>query len=118
MPVKFCGGHLQHIFGANEDGEWSEDELKKKIRDEFRELAGIYFKLKSIELEEKEEGVATYVKPEIVYKEITDEEKLEFPLEVVAGKATLWQDTKISIEEIRGLWVKEHPEYQSTQIYV
>lgn len=112
LPVKFCGGHLQHIFGTNEDGEWSEDELKKKIRDEFRELAGIYFKLKSIELEEKEEGVATYVKPEIVYKEITDEEKLEFPLEVVAGKATLWQDTKISIEEIRGLWVKEHPEYQ------
>ena len=112
LPVKFCGGHLQHVFGADEEGEWSEDELKKKIREEFRELAGIYFKLKTIELEEKEEGVSTYVKPEIVYKEITDEEKLEFPLEVIAGKDTLWQDTKISIEEIRSLWVKEHPEYQ------
>ena len=89
LPVKFCGGHLQHVFGADEEGEWSEDELKKKIREEFRELAGIYFKLKTIELEEKEEGVSTYVKPEIVYKEITDEEKLEFPLEVIAGKDTL-----------------------------
>lgn len=111
LPVKFCGGHLQHIFGAGESGKWSEDELKQNIREKFRELSGVYFKLKVIDLKEKEEGITTYVKPEIVFKEVDKDAELKFPLEVIAGEHTLWQDTEISLDEIRGLWIQAHPEY-------
>lgn len=62
-------------------------------------------------VEEKEEGIETYIRPEIMYKEFTNEDKLEFPLEVAAGTESLWLDTKMSLDEIRALWVEAHPEY-------
>lgn len=112
LPIKFCNGHLQHIFKDEENSTWSEDKLKQKIREQFRELSGIFFKIKTLDLNEKVEGIATYVIPEISYKETTDDEVLEFPLEVVAGDYSLWQDAQVSMEEIRSLWVQKHPEYQ------
>ena len=38
-------------------GTWSEDTLKKNIRSTFRELAGIFFKISVMNVEEKEEGI-------------------------------------------------------------
>lgn len=111
LPIQFCGGHLRKVFTDEKETAWSEDTLKTKIRSTFRELAGIYFKLVVLNVEEKSENIHTYVRPEILYSEFKHEEKLEFPLEVVAGEAALWVDTKISLEEIQKLWVQEHPEY-------
>lgn len=111
LPVQFCGGHLREIFTDEKETAWSEEKLKSEIRGAFKELAGIYFKLVVLDIKEKAENINTYVKPEVLYNEFKKEEKLEFPLEVVAGRETLWIDTKISLEEIRRLWVQEHPEY-------
>ncbi len=111
LPVSFCAGHLRQIFYDEAAGTWSEDTLKKNIRSTFRELAGIFFKISVMNVEEKEEGIETYIRPEIMYKEFTNEDKLEFPLEVTAGTESLWLDTKMSLDEIRALWVEAHPEY-------
>ena len=112
LPIKFCAGHLQQIFSDDNEKTWSEDKLKSQIRKTFRELAGVFFQLKVMNVEEKEEGVTTYIKPEIMYKEISNEDKLEFPLEVVAGETSLWLDAKITLDEIKTLWTQEHPEYK------
>lgn len=112
LPIKFCAGHLQQIFTDEKEKSWSEDKLKSEIRKNFRELAGLYFKLQVMNIEEKEEGVSTYIRPEILYKGFDNEEKLEFPLEVVVGESALWLDTKITLDEIRTLWSQEHPEYK------
>ena len=111
LPIQFCGGHLRRTFTDEKETAWSEDKLKSEIRSVFRELAGIYFKLSVLDVTDKPENINTYIRPEILYSEFKDEEKLEFPLEVVAGEAALWIDTKISLEEIQRLWVQEHPEY-------
>lgn len=111
LPIQFCGGHLRRTFTDEKETAWSEDKLKSEIRSVFRELAGIYFKLSVLDVKDKPENINTYIRPEILYSEFKDEEKLEFPLEVVAGEAALWIDTKISLEEIQRLWVQEHPEY-------
>ena len=111
LPVSFCAGHLRHVFYDEAAGTWSEDTLKKNIRSTFRELASIFFKISVMNVEEKEEGIETYIRPEIMYKEFTNEDKLEFPLEVAAGTESLWLDTKMSLDEIRALWVEAHPEY-------
>ncbi len=111
LPIQFCGGHLRRIFTDEKETAWSEDKLKREIRSVFRELAGIYFKLSVLDVTEKPENINTYIRPEILYSEFKEEEKLEFPLEVIAGDTTLWVDTKISLEEIQRLWVQEHPEY-------
>ena len=100
LPVSFCAGHLRQIFYDEAAGTWSEDTLKKNIRSTFRELAGIFFKISVMNVEEKEEGIETYIRPEIMYKEFTNEDKLEFPLEVTAGTESLWLDTKMSLDEI------------------
>lgn len=112
LPVSFCAGHLRHIFCDESADTWSEDMLKKNIRNTFRELAGIFFKLSVLDVKEKEEGIETYIRPEIMYKEFTNEDKLEFLLEVVAGMESLWMDTKMSLDEIKALWVESHPEYE------
>ena len=106
LPVSFCAGHLRHIFCDESADTWSEDMLKKNIRNTFRELAGIFFKLSVLDVKEKEEGIETYIRPEIMYKEFTNEDKLEFLLEVVAGMESLWMDTKMSLDEIKALWVE------------
>lgn len=114
LPIKLCAGHLQHIF-EDEDGSvttWSEDALKEAIKKQYRELSGIYFNISQLEVEKKEDGIATYVKADVLYKEFTDSDKLEFPLDVVAGETSMWLDTTISLDEVRELWVNEHPEYQ------
>lgn len=111
LPIMFCAGHMRKLFKSENEESWNEETLKKVLRKDFRELSGIYFKLSVLNIEQKEEGVNTYVKPECLYSEFTDEDKLEFPLEVIAGEDTLWVDTKITLEEIKALWVKDHPEY-------
>ena len=50
LPVSFCAGHLRHIFCDESADTWSEDMLKKNIRNTFRELAGIFFKLSVLDL--------------------------------------------------------------------
>lgn len=112
LPIKFCAGHLQHVFSDDTEKSWSEDKLKSQIRKTFRELAGVFFKLKIMNVDDKEEGISTYIRPETLYKEFTNEEKLEFPLEIVVGDTSLWLDTKITMDELRTLWVQEHPEYK------
>lgn len=111
LPIMFCAGHMRRLFKSENEESWNEETLKKVLRKDFRELSGIYFKLTVLNIEQKEEGINTYVKPEYLYSEFTNEDKLEFPLEVVAGEETLWVDTKITMEEIKALWVKDHPEY-------
>ncbi len=112
LPIQFCGGHLRRVFTDVNETAWSEEKLKSEIRRTFRELAGLYFKLHVLDVKDGSEEIGTYVKPEILYSAFTQDEKLEFPLEVVAGEKTLWADTKISLDEIRRLWIQEHPEYE------
>lgn len=114
LPIKLCGGHLQCIFTDDDMSvtTWSEDALKDAIKKEYRELAGIYFNLTVLDVKNKEDGISTYVKIDVLYKELTDSDKLEFPLDIVAGDSNLWLDTTVSLDEVRELWVKEHPEYQ------
>ena len=111
LPIMFCAGHMRKLFKSASEESWNEETLKKELRKEFRELSGIYFKLSVLDVEPKDEGINTYLKPECLYSEFTDEDKLDFPLEVVAGEETLWVDTKITMEEIKALWIKDHPEY-------
>lgn len=112
LPVQFCGGHLRKVFTDGNETAWSEEKLKGEIQHAFRELAGLYFKLSVLDVKEGSGDISTYIKPEILYSEFTQDEKLDFPLEVIAGEKTLWADTKISLDEIRRLWVQEHPEYE------
>ena len=112
LPIQFCGGHLRRVFTDVNETAWSEEKLKSEIRRTFRELAGLYFKLHVLDVKEGSEEIGTYVKPEILYSAFTQDEKLDFPLEVVAGEKTLWADTKLSLDEIRRLWIQEHPEYE------
>ena len=86
LPIMFCAGHMRKLFKSENEESWNEETLKKVLRKDFRELSGIYFKLSVLNIEQKEEGVNTYVKPECLYSEFTDEDKLEFPLEVIAGE--------------------------------
>ena len=111
LPIMFCAGHMRKLFKSDSEESWNEETLKNTLRKTFRELSGIYFKLTVLNVEQKEEGINTYIKPECLYSEFTKEDKLEFPLEVIAGEETLWVDTKITLEEIKALWVKAHPEY-------
>lgn len=112
LPISFCAGHLRYVFRDESTDFWSEDMLKKNIRGTFRELSGIFFKISVLNVSKKAEGIATYLRPEITYKEFKEEDKLEFPLEVVSGEESLWMDTRISLEEIRALWVEAHPEFK------
>lgn len=112
LPISFCAGHLRYVFRDESADTWNEEMLKKNIRSTFRELSGIFFKLSVLNVSEKEEGIETYLRPEITYKEFKEEDKLEFPLEVVAGEESLWMDTKMSLEEIRALWVEAHSEFK------
>jgi len=110
LPILFCGGHLRQIFTDEQETEWSEEKLKSNLQEVFRELKGIYFKLSILEVEQKED-INTYVKPEITRMEFTNEDKLEFPLEVIAGDAVLQVESKVALEEIRNMWVEQHSEY-------
>lgn len=117
LPIAFCAGHLRCIFEDATDKSWSEETLKNRIREKFRELAGVFFKISILDVAQKEVGVNTYIVPEFFFKEFSNEEKLEFPLEVVAGGESLWIDTKNSLEEIGTLWVTAHPEYSGCKFH-
>lgn len=114
LPIKLCGGHLQYVFIDEDESvsTWSEDALKEAIKKQYRELAGFHFNISTLTVEEKESDIATYIKLDVLYREFSDSDKLEFPLDIVAGETSMWLDTPVSLDEARELWVKEYPEFQ------
>lgn len=104
---------------ADEDGlqdENEEDGLEESMPDSDEEEEG------GVEQEEDEESESLdreifvkgcWIKLEIHYQELAENQKVTYPVSVVAGSARMdFGSDTVSMDEVRGRWTKAHPEYE------
>ncbi|MDD3797437.1 MAG: Mov34/MPN/PAD-1 family protein [Lachnospiraceae bacterium] len=112
LPISLCGGIYRCVFEDEKESVWNENTLKTRVRSKFPELSGIYLQVKEMKSPDADDGKGAYIRPEIMFKEFTKEEALEFPLEVVAGDFSMPFDIRLSLDEIRNLIAKSRPEFK------
>jgi len=121
LPIYLGAGHLRHLFSDENEKEWSEDMLRIKLGEVFGELQSLSYEIDVIEGELNQdivsEEVNTFITIYINYTELTEIEKVQFPVEIRLGEIVIPLNNAESFEEIQEILISEYPEYKDCKFH-
>lgn len=121
LPIRICAGHLSMDIREEDDGKtMAEKDIKNRIKSRYKELSGLSIALvsfKPTKIPENAKDIKTFLKMDFQYRQIKEEEKIQFPATVLTGNYSMDVEEEKQLSEIEADWCALHSEFMHCKFY-